>query len=248
VKLVLASLVGLALFAWPFAGGRAPAVTPALALAGGTVVALVLVEVGSRRLDARGLALLATLAAIDSALRLALVVGIGGFSPVFFLILCAGYVFGASYGFLTGAVCLLVSALVTGGIGPWLPYQMFAAGWMGAAGGLAGGRLAGPPSRGDLMVLSAVGFAGGYVFGALMDLSIWSLPGIIWAPGWPALEVARRFLFLYLATSIWYDSLRAAGNVIMVLAFGAPVLAALARLRARMTFEIVPREEAPAQP
>lgn len=246
MRLALASLIGLALFLWPFAGRGVPAAAPALALAGGTVVALALVEVGARRIDARGLALLATLAAIDSALRLALVVGIGGFSPVFFLILCAGYVFGPSYGFLTGAVSLLVSALITGGVGPWLPYQVFAAGWMGAAAGAVGGRLEGPPSRRDLAVLCGVGFVGGYVFGALMDLSIWSLPGIIWAPGWTTLQVVQRFAVLYVATSLWYDSFRAVGNVVMVLAFGPPVLAALARLRARFTFQVVPVEEAAA--
>ena len=64
--------------------------------------------------------------------------GVGGFSPIFFLVLVAGYEFGASYGFLVGAFSLLVSALVTGGIGPWLPYETFAVGWMGAAAGLAG--------------------------------------------------------------------------------------------------------------
>jgi energy-coupling factor transport system substrate-specific component len=240
LNLALASLVGIALFFWPFAGGGVPAAAPAIALAGGTVAALGLVEVGTRRIDARGLALLATLAAIDAALRLALVVGIGGFSPVFFLILCAGYVFGASFGFLTGAVAILVSALVTGGVGPWLPYQVFAAGWMGAAAGLVGGRLERPPSKRELLVLAGVGFAGGYIFGALMDLSIWSLPGIIWAPGWSTAEVAKRFVVLYIATSAWYDTFRAVGNVVMVLAFGPPVLAALARLRARFSFEVVP--------
>ena len=52
-------------------------------------------------------------------------------------LILGGYVFGARFGFLFGAFALLVSALITGGVGPWLPYQMFAAGWMGlSAGGL----------------------------------------------------------------------------------------------------------------
>ena len=98
------SLVGLALFGWPFIGSELPANTPAWALMVGAVAGLLVVEAGMRQLDARAIALLAALAAIDAALRLALIVGIGGFSPIFFLVLCAGYVFGPSFGFLVGAL------------------------------------------------------------------------------------------------------------------------------------------------
>jgi len=40
-------------------------------------------------------------------------------------------------------------------------------------------------------------------------------------------------------TSFAYDSFRAAGNAAMVLALGAPVMAALSRLKARLTIEVV---------
>jgi energy-coupling factor transport system substrate-specific component len=43
----------------------------------------------------------------------------------------------------------------------------------------------------------------------------------------------------YLLTSLAYDTFRAVGNVLMVMALGAPVMAALARLRVRLTFEVV---------
>jgi len=43
----------------------------------------------------------------------------------------------------------------------------------------------------------------------------------------------------YLLTSLAYDTFRAVGNVLMVAALGAPVLAALARLRVRLSFEVV---------
>ena len=44
----------------------------------------------------------------------------------------------------------------------------------------------------------------------------------------------------YVLTSLAYDTFRAVGNVMMVLALGAPVLVALTRLKARLTFEVVP--------
>ena len=53
MKLAAASLAGLALFFWPFAGGGVPAVAPAIALSVGTVLALALLELGTRELDAQ---------------------------------------------------------------------------------------------------------------------------------------------------------------------------------------------------
>ena len=174
MRLALLSLVGLLLFVWPFLGLGLPPDTLALTVAAAALVALVVMESAARRLDSRGIALLAALAAIDSGLRLAAITGIGGFSGVFLMILCGGYVFGASFGFLVGAFSILVSALVGGGIGPWLPYQVFAAGWVGAAAGLAGRRLGLAPARSDILLLAGVGAVMGFVFGALMDLSIWT--------------------------------------------------------------------------
>lgn len=237
MSLAIASAVGLLLFIWPFLGLRLPPEAPAIAVAAGTLLALGLVEMGARRLDSRRLALLAALAAIDAALRLALVTGIGGFSPVFFLILCAGFAFGPSFGFLTGGTALLVSALATGGVGPWLPYQVFAAGWVGAAAGVAA-----RAGRGTWL-LAAVGAATGFAFGALMDVWDWTYfrgsPDLGWVPGLAPLETLARFGRFYLVSSLAYDSFRAAGNAILVLLLGPAVLAALARLRSRLTLEFV---------
>ena len=143
MRLVLGivSLVGAGLFLWPFLGSGAAGDAPALTVALATALGFAAIEVGTRRLDARGLALLAALCALAAGLRLVLLTGIGGFSPFFLLVLCAGYALGPSFGFLTGALALVVSAIVTGGIGPWLPYQLFAAGWVGGSGRLVTGVL-----------------------------------------------------------------------------------------------------------
>jgi energy-coupling factor transport system substrate-specific component len=101
-----------------------------------SVIAL-LVELQGRSLSAKTVAMLGVLVAVTSVLRFLEVAFPmpGGFSPIFAPIIIAGYVFGGRFGFLMGTFTLLASALITGGIGPWLPYQMFTAGWAGLTAG-----------------------------------------------------------------------------------------------------------------
>lgn len=249
LALVVTSAVGVVLFMWPFVSGSLPGASATTAVAVGTAAALVAVELVARRLDARSLALLASLAAIDAAARAVVVTGIGGFSPIFLLVLCGGYVFGAEYGFMLGAVSLLVSALITGGVGPWLPYQLFAAGWVGAAAGLCGRRRGGRPTAGDVAVLAGVGVVSGYGYGVVMDVWNWtfyqSSPGLGFHAGMALSTALEHFGRYYLATSLAYDSFRAGGNAVMVVAVGLPVLIALARLRGRLQTEIVAPEPSP---
>ena len=235
-------IYGAALFGWPLFGLGLPGSTPALAAGLALVVVLAVVELGARRLGPRKLALLAALAAIDAGLRLAVVTGIAGFSPIFLLILCAGYAFGASYGFLVGAASLLLSAVVTGGVGPWLPYEMLACGWVGAAAGLAGMRRRDrAPRRRDVARLAAVGALTGIAYGAVMDVWDWTFfrgsAALGWTPGLPTGEALRRFANFYLTTSLAYDGFRSAGNVVLVVLAGPALLLAMTRFRRR--FEVV---------
>jgi energy-coupling factor transport system substrate-specific component len=242
LALVLASVVGALLFLWPFLSGSLPGASSTTAVGLGTAAALAAVEVAARRLDARSLALLAALAAIDAAARAVVVTGIGGFSPIFLLILCGGYVYGAGYGFILGAVSLLVSALVTGGVGPWLPYQLFAVGWVGTVAGLVGRGRRGRPTVKDVVILAGTGVVTGYGFGAAMDVWNWtfyqSSPGLGFHAGMALSTALEHFGRYYLATSLAYDSFRAGGNAVLVGAIGLPVLVALARLRGRLHTEV----------
>ncbi|HUY96543.1 MAG TPA: ECF transporter S component [Verrucomicrobiae bacterium] len=243
--LVAISLLGLGLFLWPFTGLGLPPATPALAVVAGATLVLLLVEAGQRRMDSRQLSLLVALSAVDAGMRAALVTGIGGFSPTFFGILCGGYVLGPSFGFSCGAGSLLVSAVVTGGVGPWLPYQMLAAGWVGVAAGLAGlVRRRRAPGRWDLAALGVVGAACGIGFGICMDVWNWTFfrasPQLGWSPGLAPAVAAAHFVRYYLATSLVYDSLRALGNLAMVAAFGLPVLVGLRRVAVRFTLVLEP--------
>ena len=252
VALVAASAVGAVVFLWPFVGGGQPGAATAAAFGIGTAAALAAVEVAAGRLDTRRLALLAALAALDAAARAVVVTGIGGFSPIFLLILCGGYVFGAEYGFLLGTITILVSALVTGGVGPWLPYQLFAAGWVGALAGLAGRSRRGRPTRRDVVVLAVVGALLGYGYGAVMDIWNWTFyqasPGLGFHPGMSVAVAVRHFARFYVATSAVYDTFRAVGNAVMVAVLGAPVLTALARLRARLYADVGPAVASTGRP
>ena len=248
MMLLAVSAAGVGLFVWPFVSPGAPSTAAALALALGTVAVLVFVEASARRLDARRFALLAAIAALDAALRLVIVQGIGGFSPIFFLILVAGYVYGPSFGCLCGAASLLASASVTGGIGPWLPYQVFACGWMGAAAGLAGMHRAAPGAR-DVVVLALVAIVTGYLFGMLLDVWDWTAfyrgaPSFGFVPGAGALELLQRFARFYVSTSAVWDTFRGAGDALAVVVIGGPVMAALVRMRNRMGFSVAPEPAA----
>jgi energy-coupling factor transport system substrate-specific component len=245
--LLIVSLLGMGLFLWPFTGLGLPTSTPALAIGLGCALGLLVFEVGTRRLDSRSLSLLAALSAADAALRAALVTGIGGFSPIFLLVLCGGYALGPTFGFLVGAGSLLTSALVTGGLGPWVPYQLFAVGWVGLVAGWAGSlRRGSRPTAVDIALLAGVGAVTGIAFGAVMDIWNWTFyagsPQLGWHTGLGPGSALARFVRYYLVTSLGYDSFRAVGNALMVILLGLPILAGLRRIGRRFRLDWVGAE------
>ncbi|HNT76567.1 MAG TPA: ECF transporter S component [Anaerolineae bacterium] len=244
---LITNLVGLVGFFYPFflpllSADRAQAASPWLMtlLVGFCFVALLL-EVQGDALNARFVALLGVLVALNAVLRFieTAIPGPGGFSPIFFLILTTGYVFGARFGFLMGALTLLVSALITGGVGPWLPYQMFTAGWVGAtSAGLRVFRLEG--RRGEVALLVALGAVWGLFYGMLMNLYFWPFAAGLgdqqWTAGLSWIAGFQRYAAFYVATSLAWDIVGALGNVLLLSFFAAPTLRALRRFRRRFTF------------
>ena len=94
-------------------------------------------------MDVKAVAMLGVLSAVGAALR-PLGAGTAGLETVFFLLVLGGRVFGAGFGFVLGATTLFASALVTGGVGPWLPFQMLGAAWVGWGRACCPGRAGGP--------------------------------------------------------------------------------------------------------
>ncbi|MCA0251060.1 MAG: ECF transporter S component [Actinobacteria bacterium] len=253
VVLALASVAGLAMFAWPLvipAGpeaaqhlGDAPylfvAILPVLVL-------LVLVQLNEGGMDAKALAMLGVLSAVNAAVR-PLGAGTNGIETVFFLLIASGRVLGPGFGFTLGCTSLFASALLTSGVGPWLPFQMLASAWVGMGAGLLPDRIGGRRLRGraELATLAVYGVLAAYLFGILMNLWFWPYladgtaadPGLAYIPGAPLPENLTRFLWFTLITStaVW-DTGRAVTNVVLVVVLGTSVLGALRRAARKANF------------
>ncbi|MFN8194635.1 MAG: ECF transporter S component [Nocardioidaceae bacterium] len=252
--LTLASLAGLAMFVWPLLV-RIPdgeVVAPPfvfLALLP-LVIVVVLAELSEGGMDARVLAVLGVLSAINAVLR-GLSAGVAGVELVFFLLILAGRVYGPAFGFVLGCTSLFASALLTGGVGPWLPYQMLASAWVGLGAGLLPRRVTG---RAEVAMLVAYGVVAAYGFGILMNLSGWpflvgiDVPGhgggLSFVPGDPLVDNLRRFGVYTLLTSTGsWDTGRAITNSVAIVVLGPAVLTTLRRASRRVV--VRPAEPTP---
>src|SRR5690606_3990140 len=144
----------------------APLVLAALLL---MVVVVALVSLSDGGIDVKAVAVLGLLTALGSVLR-PLSAGTAGVELVFLTIVLGGRVFGPAFGFERGSTTLFAWALLTGGAGPWLPFQMLGASWVGLGAGLLPRRVRG---RGELVMLAGYGVLASFCFGLLMNLSFW---------------------------------------------------------------------------
>ncbi|MEX1019300.1 MAG: ECF transporter S component [Litorilinea sp.] len=257
---LLATLMGLVAFLYPFW-------VPALAQSGNTGLAhsqdapyvlalltgicfvVLLLEVQGAGMSAKTVALLGVLISINSLLRFVdlAVPGPGGFSPIFLLIILVGYIYGPRLGFLMGALTLLVSSIITGAMGPWLPYQMFTAGWIGMSAVICRPLVGGLGMRGrlgEVVVLALFAGLWGLLYGVIMNIWFWPFvvgtPDQYWEPGIGGMQTVQRYAVFYAVTSLGWDLVRMAGNVVLLLVFGGPVLRVLQRFQRRFTFVYSP--------
>ncbi|MFM8236803.1 MAG: ECF transporter S component [Actinomycetota bacterium] len=241
--LAFTSIVGLAAFTWPLTAAPSSSADAAhsvdapwlFALLVPLLVAILLAELTEGILDAKAIAVLGVLVAAGAALR---VPGMGatGFTALFFLLVPGGRVFGRGFGFVQGALTLLASALLTGGVGPWLPFQMLAAAWVGFLAGCL------PPATGrrELGMLAAYGAFAGLAYGLVMDLWFWPYATdgtrLGFTAGAPVAENLGRFWTFHLTTALGFDIPRAVATAGLVIVAGGPVLGALRRAARRASF------------
>ena len=230
IALGLASLSGVLAFGWPLL------VSPTGRLAHGNdatlifaallplVLAVVLAELSEGGIDAKAVAMLGVLSAAGAGVRL-LGAGIGGVEPVFFLILLAGRVFGAGFGFTLGCTTLFTSALLTGGVGPWLPFQMLGAAWIGFGAGCL------PRCRGwrENLLLAGYGAVASLAYGLALNLSFWPFSlgadtQLSFVPGASVGTNLSHLVAFSLATSLGWDLMRALTTVVLVLVTGRALL------------------------
>ncbi|MCX4582503.1 ECF transporter S component [Streptomyces sp. NBC_01481] len=254
--LVLISGIGVIAFGWPLLADAdsglahsadAPWLFAALLP---LLVAVVVATIADTGMDAKAVAMLGVLAAVGAALR-PLGAGTAGLEPMFFLMVLSGRVLGPGFGFVLGSVTMFASALLTGGVGPWMPFQMLAMGWFTMGAGLLPGphRLRG---RAELAMLGVYGAVAAFAYGTVMNLQGWTYigglsSGISFHPGDPVHENLVRFLAYCAATSFGWDLGRAALTVVLALTIGSTVLKALRRATRRANFEARVTFEAPGR-
>lgn len=245
--IALVSVAGLMAFGWPLIvdpgsgiahGGDAPFV---FALLLPLLLAVVLAEIAEGGLGVKAVAMLGVLSAVGAVLR-PLGAGSAGIELVFFLLVLAGRVFGPGFGFVLGSTTLFASALITGGVGPWLPYQMLGAAWVGLGAGLL------PRARGraEIAMLAGYGAFSGLAYGWLLNFSFWPFAvgagtGLSFIPGAPAWDNLHRFALFSLATSLGWDLGRALTNAVLITVTGGAVLGALRRAARKAAFDAAPQ-------
>lgn len=194
------------------------------------LLVIVLVEFGTGNLDSRRLAILGLLIALNSVIRL-LGAGVSGIETAFFLIILGAFVFGSSFGFILGSGSLLVSALLGAGVGPWLPFQMMAAGLVGIGAGLLGQINWKKP----LLAVSCYSVPASFLYGALMTMWNWPFlaglgSSLSFMPGAPLGTNLLGFIKYELLTGgLLWDFGRAATTVTLIVLTGKTLLATLKR-------------------
>ena len=244
VVLSIASVTGLAMFLWPLLlvppeefshDSDAPFL---FALILPVLLAVVLAELQSGGIDTKALAMLGVLSAMGAALR-PMGAGVAGIETVFFLLVLAGRVYGPGFGFVLGNTTLFASALLTGGVGPWLPFQMLASGWVGLGAGLL------PRARGraEIALLAGFGVVAAYAFGFCMNMWFWPYSigegtELSYVAGDAVLANLHRFVLFTVATStLGWDTGRAITNAVAIVVVGPAVLLTLRRAARRAAFD-----------
>jgi energy-coupling factor transport system substrate-specific component len=242
--LALTSVVGVVAFCWPlFAhphgdvnnahAGDAPWLFVVLLP---LILAVLFAELSEGALDAKAVAMLGVLAAFGAGLRLP--GGGAGVELVFFLVVLGGYALGGGFGFVLGATTLFASALLTAGVGPWLPFQMLGCGWVG----LFAGFLPHPKHWSlELLVLAAYGVVSAFAYGLVLNLWFWPFgisasSSLAFVADESVVTNLRHFWAFHVSSSLGFDAVRAVSNVVLIAAVGRPVLAALRRAARRAAF------------
>jgi energy-coupling factor transport system substrate-specific component len=237
------TLIGIVSFMWPFFAPSdsfvmahstdAPLI---FAMIIPLLLIVVLAQLSDGGMDSKSVALLGVLAAVIAALR-PLGAGLGGIEPIWVILILAGRALGPGFGFVLGALSLFVSALFTGGVGPWLPFQMLAAAWVGLGAGL----LPRASGRKEILILCGYAIGATIAFGFVLNLWFWpfslNLPEqIAFIPGAGLSENLIAWMRFNIATSLGFDLPRALLTTLLIVIAGRPILFLLRRASRKAAF------------
>jgi len=172
-------------------------------------IMLIANDIVSSHFTNRTLAIVGILTALATVVR-PLGAGVAGIEPIWIVIIIAGRALGAAIGFVLGMSSLLVSAIVTGGVGPWLPYQMVVAAWIAMAAGL----LPLKSNRAERWLLAGFAALSTFLYGWVLNLWFWqNLSGLQSGIGFDAAAAAPQrtiaWVHYNLVTSFGFDLPRA---------------------------------------
>ena len=174
-----------------------------------------------RKPKARELVIISVLCALAIAGRAAFFM-LPQFKPVLAVVIISGVAFGGETGFLVGAVTMLVSNMMFSQ-GPWTPWQMFAAGLIGA--------LAGVLCRMGFLRRTRLSLC---VFGAICTVVIYG--GILnptSALMWAGDTLEWRVILTYYLTGLPMDCVHGAATAIFLWFLAEPMLEVLERVKVK---------------
>ena len=200
-------------------------------------IALIVALISQEELGSKKIALLGTLTALIAALR-PLGIGAIGIEPMWFALILASRAIGPTFGFLLGSLSMLLSALLTGGVGPWLSYQVGAAALIGCGVAIIPRKIRGAR---EIVALVLYGVLASAFFGVAMNLQFWpwALGGgteLSYLPGGGFTENLSRFFTYHFVSSLAWDIPRAILTATLISLGAKPILGALRRLQIQSRF------------
>lgn len=175
-----------------------------------------------RNIDAKTMAVLATLSGVGGVLRVPFAV-IPGFNPVTFICAVSGYALGPVNGFMVGSMCAFISNFFLGH-GPWSLWQIM--GW-----GLCGcffGAFKKLIQKGGIKSFIILCTLWGYIYGIILDQ--WYIVNYI-------RPITLKAILAGIAAGFWHDTLHAFGNLVFASAFGKNFIQVLERYNKRNKVE-----------
>lgn len=170
---------------------------------------------------AKEIALISMLGTISALVRLPFA-ALMNFQPSTFFIICTGYVFGPSAGFMVAALTAIISNLFLGQ-GPWTAYQILTWGLIGMSAGFIR-RIPIASTRIRIGVLIVFGIIWGYLYGVIINVWYWVY--FVYPLTWKTYLVT-------LLNAVWWDTTHALANAFFMFIFGTRTLSIMQRFKNR---------------